>query len=303
MIRFLCNVCSRENLAESLTRETPRCVGCGSNVRIRSMIRILSVELFQEEIPLIEFPVLPQVKGLGLSDDPRYAAFLEAKFSYVNTYYDREPFLDITKPHPEMYGTYDFILSSEVFEHTAPPIEQVFRECWQLLKPNGFLCATVPFVPEGETREHYPDLYEYSTLNLGGRPVLVNRKRDGTVEVHENPGFHGGAGATLEMREFSRNGLSGRLLNSGFRTVAFDSGSSPRFGIYPEGDYSLPFVARKERFVLMDGDQPIPDALLRQKQIAELRSKLAELEIKLRGVAESRWVKLGNILGVGPRLR
>ena len=303
MIRFLCNVCSRENLVESLTREAPGCLGCGSNVRIRSLIRMLSAELFQEEIPLVEFPSLPQIKGLGISDDPRYAAILAAKFTYVNTYYDRDPFLDITKPHPDLYGTYDFILASEVFEHTAPPVERVFEECCQMLKPNGFLCATVPFASEGETREHYPDLYEYSTVNLGGRPVLVNRKKDGTVEVHEDLAFHGGAGATLEMREFSRDGLSGGLRNSGFSTVVFDSGSSERFGICPEGEFSLPFVARKERFVLREGDRPLPDTLLQQKQIVEMRSELEKLQTRLRGVAASRWVRIGNMLGVGPRLR
>jgi SAM-dependent methyltransferase len=303
MIRFLCNVCSRENQVESLTREAPSCQGCGSNVRIRSMIRMLSVELFREEIPLSEFPKLPQVKGLGLSDDSRYAVSLEAKFTYVNTYYDREPFLDITKPHPDLYGTFDFILASEVFEHTAPPVEQVFQECRQLLKPNGFLCGTVPFAAEGETHEHYPDLHEYSTLNLGGRPILVNRRKDGRVEVHEDLAFHGGAGATLEMREFSRDGLAGALSNSGFSTVVFDSGSSARFGIFPEGDFSLPFIARKERFVLLDGDRPVSDALIRQKQIVEMRTELERLETRLRGVADSRWLKLGNMLGIGPRLR
>ena len=295
MIQFTCNVCAKDNLAADLRRETPTCTGCGSNLRIRSMIRLLSTELFGKAIPLTEFPPLPQIKGLGLSDDWRYAAILANKFSYTNTCYDREPFLDIAKRHPDLYGTYDFIVSSEVFEHIPAPVERALEECHKLLKPNGFLCATVPFDSEGETREHYPDLYEYATVNLGGRPVLVNRRKDGSIEVHEALIFHRGAGATLEMREFSQAGLVGKLLGAGFISVIFDSE-------YPEGAFSMPLIARKARFVLREGDQPMADDLVRQLQIVELRSKVADLETKLRGVAESRWIKLGNRIGLGPRL-
>ena len=61
----------------------------------------------------------------------------------------------------EQYGTYDFILSSDVFEHVAPPVERAFEEAFRLLKPNGFLCITVPSVAD-DTVEYYPDLHEYS---------------------------------------------------------------------------------------------------------------------------------------------
>lgn len=287
MSHFICGVCSRENFAGNIDRETPGCAGCGSNVRIRAMIRMLSSEICNDVIPLTEFPPLPQVKGLGLSDDPRYAGFLAQKFSYVNTYYDREPFFDITKTHPDLYGTYDFILSSEVFEHVPSPVERALEECCKLLKPNGFLCATVPFASEGETREHYPDLHEYATVNLAGRPVLVNRRKDGTVEVHEGLVFHGGAGATLEMREFSQSGLVDKLLGAGFTSVIFDEENGP---------HSMPFIARREKFILRGDD------LMRQWQITQLRSKVADLETKLKGAEKSRWLKLGNRIGLGPKL-
>jgi SAM-dependent methyltransferase len=295
MIHFICNVCAQENSSESIDRETPSCAKCGSNVRIRGMIQMLSMELFNQALPLTEFPVLPWLKGVGLSDDWRYATPLAEKFNYVNTYFDREPFLDITQPHPHLYGTYDFILSSEVFEHVPVPVERALEECHKLLKPNGFLCATVPFNSEGETREHYPDLYEYATVNLAGRPVLVNRKRDGTIEVHEELMFHGGLGATLEMREFSQSGLVEKLTQAGFTGVRFQSEPVPRFGIYPEGNFSIPFIAAKERFALNGGGEPADDDLTRQKLIVEMRAKLAS-------VKESHWIKLGRRFGLGPRL-
>ena len=39
---------------------------------------------------------------------------------YTNTWYDMEPSLDITNVSPIHHGKYDFIISSEVFEHVAP---------------------------------------------------------------------------------------------------------------------------------------------------------------------------------------
>lgn len=307
---FICNVCARENLAETADRETPGCAHCGSSVRIRSMLQMLSVELFGDGLPLMEFPAVPAVKALGLSDDWRYAGILARKFSYVNTYFDREPFLDIVQPHPDLYGTYDFVVSSEVFEHVPAPVERALEECHRLLKPHGFLCATVPFASDGQTREHYPELHEYATVNLGGRPVLVNRRRDGTIEIHEALVFHGGMGATLEMREFSQTGLVDKLRQAGFAEVIFGSEAVPLYGIFPEGNFSLPFIARKEHGKPgLAGDKIARPTgygdgdLVRRLQIGELRSKVADLENKLRGVAESRWMRLGRRFGVGPKLR
>src|ERR1035438_6246367 len=66
-----------------------------------------------------------------------------------------------------------------------------------------------------------PDLYEYRILPLGGTPVLVNRRRDGHLEVTDELAFHGGVGATLEMRQFTVAALYEKLLASGFTNVRF----------------------------------------------------------------------------------
>src|SRR6266699_2252236 len=125
---FTCNICAQPNTIDTLDQEAASCAACGSNVRLRALIYLLSKELFGEAFPLPAFPRLTRVKGLGLSDQLSYASRLSGKFDYTNTFYDRQPHLDITEPHPDRHGTFDFILSSDVFEHVAPPVERAFVE-------------------------------------------------------------------------------------------------------------------------------------------------------------------------------
>src|SRR6266852_6406576 len=117
MISFICNICGQSNSLAAFHHEESSCNGCGSNVRLRALVYLLSIELFGDGFLLPEFPPLPAIRGLGLSDQASYAVTLAKKFDYTNTYYDREPRLDITASNAERYGTYDFILSSDVFEH------------------------------------------------------------------------------------------------------------------------------------------------------------------------------------------
>ena len=155
MVSFTCNICGTANTLDEIPWEPPTCTGCRSNVRMRALIYLLSVELYGRVLPLPEFPKNKDIKGFGLSDDLLYAIPLAKKFDYANTFYDREPYFDMTASHPEQYGTYDFILSSDVFEHVAPPVERCFDEAFRLLKPNGFLCITVPSTPaDVETAEY-----------------------------------------------------------------------------------------------------------------------------------------------------
>jgi len=52
---------------------------------------------------------------------------LAKKFNHLNTFYDREPRLDITSPPPDVRGMLDFIVSSDVLEHVAPPVSGAIR--------------------------------------------------------------------------------------------------------------------------------------------------------------------------------
>jgi hypothetical protein len=250
-----------------------------------------------------------------LSDDNCYAIPVAKKFDYTNTYYDREPFLDLTAAHPELYGTHDFILSSDVFEHIPAPIERALEEAIRLLKPGGFLCITVPSTAAGDrTVEYYPELHEYSIVPLAGEYVLINRKKDKSLEIHQDLEFHGGIGATLVMRTFSQKDLARKLRGVGFRAVEFLAQDVEGSGIFFEGTWSRPLMARKGGDMLSAAEVPeaesgeAPPAAGAEGEVqitrlhnekAALERRVAALESQLRIISDSRWLKLGQRLGFG----
>jgi SAM-dependent methyltransferase len=217
MVAFTCNICGAESQVEKFASEPATCK-CGSNVRLRALIHLLSIEVFGQSLPLPAFPTIKAIRGIGMTDKECYAETLAGKFDYTNTYY-REPRLDFTKPHPELTGAYDFILCADVLEHIAPPVERALEEAHRLLKPHGFLGVTIYCNRSDQMREHFPDLNEYRVVPLGDSEVLINRRRDGGLEITDQLTFHGGFGATLEMREFGITALRAGLLNAGFREV------------------------------------------------------------------------------------
>jgi SAM-dependent methyltransferase len=289
MIPFNCNVCGAANTTKAFTREGSRCALCDSSTRVRALIHTLSTELFGFSLPIPDFPRIKTIKGLGLSDQPGCASALADRFDYINTYLGHSPRFDITEAHADEYGTYDFILSAEVFEHVVPPVERALEESSKLLKPNGILCMTVPYNLGNETKEHFPDLHQFAMLELGGRLVLVNRKRNGALEVREDLVLHGGSDAPLEMRVFCERDLRSKLLACGFRELDFLTQDYPQFGIVLEENWSLPLAARKGKFTLPNGCVP---------QILEsYHRKVQELLLLKR----SRWIKLGGLFGLGPK--
>jgi SAM-dependent methyltransferase len=322
MITFTCNLCGISNTVEAIPWETPTCSRCGSNVRMRAIIYMLALELFGEARLLPEFPRCENVKGFGMSDAQCYATLLAEKTNYTNTFYDRQPYLDITESHTDQHGTYDFILSSDVFEHVAPPIERAFEEAFRLLKAYGVLCITVPSVIADQTDEHYPDLHQYSVIELAGEHVLINRKKDRTLEIHDNLVFHGGIGATLEMRLFAQADLVRKLRGAGFSDVVLQMEPVEQFGIVFDGPWSRPLVARKQPYPKISASalptkkeiisqaegppEPAPDVDARLAQLykekAALERRLETVETQLCLAAGSRWLKLGRRLGLGPNL-
>ena len=142
MVEFACNVCGARNRVEQFVSEPATCA-CGSNVRMRALIHLLCLELFGQSIPAVDFPRLKGVRGVGLSDQECYARILAEKFDYTNTWYDREPRLDIRHPAQAWIGACDFVLAADVIEHIAPPMETALAAVRSLLKPNGFFGVTV----------------------------------------------------------------------------------------------------------------------------------------------------------------
>lgn len=246
-LSYHCNICGQacETKVAALNRERASCHNCGSSVRMRSIIHLLSIELFGESLILSDFPVKPNIKGIGMSDWNGYAMCLTHKLNYKNTYYHKKPKLDITAIDPTLEGTLDFLISSDVFEHVAPPISVAFKNARRLLKPKGVLIFTVPYTKYKKTKEHFPHLHKYEIIKRGKDHILKNITKDCRKRIFKNLVFHEGIGATLEMRVFSESSLKEEFVKAGFRQVRIYKKSYLKYGIYWNHDWSLPITARR----------------------------------------------------------
>jgi SAM-dependent methyltransferase len=288
MIQFTCNICGKGNRAprDEFEREEASCAWCGSSVRMRGLLRALSLEIFGVNLTLPEFPRVKSLRGLGMSDSEQYADQLALKFDYRNTSYDREPRIDLRDPPALELGTYDFILSSEVFEHVLPPSATAFDNAFRLLKPAGVLVLTVPYSIGGDTKEHFGKLGEFGLAQVGDRVLLVNRTASGEIAVHDNLVFHFGAnGPALEMREFSEIDLKTELTRAGFGEVCIYTGNYAPFGAVTSESWSLPIAARKGTFTFS------------RDATRDVLEQWATLQKNCREWAGSLWVRLGSKLG------
>jgi len=247
-LHFRCNVCgaSEERPRSGFGREVASCSRCGSTVRMRAMVHHVSMALFGRSLALPDFPERKDLRGVGLSDWTGYAKPLAQALDYTNTYYHTDPFLDITQVPDSMAGTCDFVISTDVFEHVIPPVSLAFEGAFRLLKPGGTLVLSVPYMlEEDETREHFPELFDFQVVERRGRHTLVNRRRDGVVEEFDDIVFHGGPGSTLEMRLFAKTALTRALESAGFTDVRFAGEPVPEHGILWLHSWGLPIVARR----------------------------------------------------------
>lgn len=245
-LSYQCNICGKYCRSKiiDLKREEPSCSGCGSTVRMRAIIHLLSMELFGKSLIIHDFPKRRDIKGIGMSDWEGYAKPLAQKLGYINTYYHKTPKLDITSIDTTLEGTLDFIISSDVFEHVPPPISIAFENVRKLLKPNGVLIFSVPYIKDGKTIEHFPDLYKYKIIRKGNKYILKNTTREGKEQIFNNLVFHGGSGATLEMRVFSEFSLREEFTKAGFNILKIYKDPYFDYGIYWANDWSLPIAAR-----------------------------------------------------------
>jgi len=246
-LTFRCNICGELAISHmsKLTREQASCQQCGSTLRMRSLIHVLSLALFNASLCLADFPTRKDIKGIGMSDWDGYAIPLAKKLDYTNTYYHQAPYLDITHIDEDQVGTLDFIISTDVYEHITPPVQIAFDNARRLLKPNGVMIFSVPYAVEGETQEHFPDLHEFE-FNAD-QTELINTTRAGEQQRFDDLCFHGGPGSTLEMRVFSEADLVRDFHAAGFQHIIFHH--QPRFGygIYWRVLSGLPISARAWR--------------------------------------------------------
>lgn len=245
VVPYRCNICGTGNAARpsALTREAPTCAHCGSNVRFRAMVYLVTREVLGTPALLPSLRRRDDIRGLGLSDAEAYARPLARKFAYENTYFHKAPRLDITALDPAREGRYDFLIASDVFEHVVPPVARAFANARRLLKPGGKFIFTVPFEHEGEPIEHFPDLHDWTLAEVAGRFTLTNVTRDGRRQSFADLVFHGGPGSTLEMRVFSRSSVARAFADAGFAQVRFANDTYLPFGIHWPEPWSVPIVA------------------------------------------------------------
>jgi SAM-dependent methyltransferase len=145
---------------------------------------------------LTDFPSDPSLRGLGLTDPHSIAGPLAERFTYMNTFFDIEPWFDI-RTDDSPVGELDFLIASEVFEHIEPPVSAAFRNAARLLKPNGVLLLTTPWICDGRDRDVLPELYDWRLEYADGKRSILNSARDGKVEWLRDVQPDGGPGRTF----------------------------------------------------------------------------------------------------------
>jgi SAM-dependent methyltransferase len=186
------------------------------------------------------------VTGIGMSDSKVYALRLADKLNYVNTFYHKKPYFDVTREPPDSLTGRDFVICSDVLEHVPPPVHRSLVNLARALKPGGVGILTVPLIADkGETIEHFPNLHEYEIKCEAEARMLVNRTEDGHHEEFRELRFHGGPGATLEMRQFTRESFVKALAQAGFRDIRVLDEASTSLGIDWRNSRGAPIVAVK----------------------------------------------------------
>lgn len=224
MNSFRCNITGNIFQLEDSEKSRELGIRFGYNCRFRAICYVFT-KLFYGECKIMKH-VVPNknIKGIGMSDSGWANLFAE-KFNYINTFYHMPPYLDIYNTrHVAMYNHLDFIISSDVFEHISPypGIQFAFDNLYMMLRPGGFIIFSVPFVADGEHKEHYPNLFNYEIKHSNNEYILYNTTKDGNKEEFNNLCFHGGPGDVLEMRIFSKKSLLFHLEQSGFVNIIFN---------------------------------------------------------------------------------
>jgi SAM-dependent methyltransferase len=205
------------------------------NSRSRSIVILLLNKLLEEISPL-KTVKMKHLKCIGMSDNPILANYFANSFDYQNTFFDVDPKFDIYEPEGHI-GKYDFVISSDVFEHISPypGLDIAFKNLYNILKPNGFVVFSVPFIYTDCSVEHFPNLFDYKIVTEGNKIIMHNKTIDGKNEKFENLIFHGGPGVTLEMRLFCKSDLEKKFLKAGFKKIHFLDPTEPnvlKYGIF-----------------------------------------------------------------------
>jgi SAM-dependent methyltransferase len=247
-----CYVCSGSLdglVPEEIDRETGLCPQCGANTRCRALAYLAGDALFGARDRIDSWPVRPDIIAYGVSDWPPFDKYFNSKITYTNTQFDTSlfsthPILDITNPRADWASTADLVICSEVLEHVEPPVDRAFAGLAKLLKSGGHLVFSVPY-SFGQTREHFPELYQWRLEGADDARILINTTREGATQRFEDLCFHGGGASVLEMRVFGLESIERHLLDAGFSPPEKMDYDVPKAGIRFAKSWSRPMRATK----------------------------------------------------------
>ncbi len=244
-IAFECNVCGRSvvQLRGAFGRERESCPRCGSSVRKRAIVLMISKELYGEDRILNEFTQSDKTI-IGISDYYEYSDALKKNANYSPTYLHKEPRLDLMHVEEWEGGAADIVTCFDILEHVDRPVETAIKNLRKLTNPDGVCLITVPYIDIPLTIEHFPLLSEVSIRRVDGVDVLQGIRESGQPFIASNLVFHGYDGEVLEKRMFSRTSLLLQLELAGFTQVHECVEDVPFRGIVWEGNGSRPIVAR-----------------------------------------------------------
>lgn len=245
---YTCNITGKKFNLEAGEKNREGGLAFGYNCRFRAVTFLLTKMLHHNVEILSKILINKDIKGLGMSDSA-WSVLCEEKYDYVNTFHNFEPKLDIYDEHDvEKFNNLDFIISSDVFQFLLPypDIQIAFNNLYKMLKPNGFIVFSVPFV-YGDHQEYYPNLYDYKIVNHDDENLLVNTTKNGEYEVFNNLKFSGGDDIKLEMRMFTKSSLIQYLSDADFIDIEFHEPDEDmnKFGIFWDNICSLIITARK----------------------------------------------------------
>jgi SAM-dependent methyltransferase len=218
---FECNVCGEKVPSYGITfhREIPSCSFCLSTVRIREIAWHLKIFVDGEQ----------QCRVLGLSDHQVIQSYaLGLKLNYTNTFFDKNPLLDISHPSQNWCDSTDILISSDVIEHVMPPLANAFSGHYKVLKPGGKLILTAPYFKRSSFLEKYPFMISY-TVDENLNVIALDKDYNSFKIV--DPIFHGGPGKTLEMRLLTPETIREGLELAGFQDVFFHENDILDYGI------------------------------------------------------------------------
>lgn len=174
--------------------------------------------LLQEQIRKFAHNIHGDVLDIGGGEFQRYKKYFKYK-SYISMDVYEGKDIDVVGsadavPFPD--GTFDSVVSTQVFEHVKFP-EKCAQEAYRVLKPGGIALITVP-----QWNELHSEPYDFWRYTNFGLKELFERNGFETVTFEQRGGFHINF-AQMRMRfwidkfHLHKHPIAGRVMSRVFR--------------------------------------------------------------------------------------